>query len=68
MVFFHVFFAGIYCCNFDVENSEGGALPMPSLAVSPPECRLRHFSDKQKPALTEFTTSSAWQRPPDAHN
>jgi hypothetical protein len=62
-------------CNFNVLILEGGALPVPSLAVSSPECRLRHSSDRQKPALmplkaaqAEFTTPLAWQRFDKARN
>jgi hypothetical protein len=40
-------------CNYNVEILEGGAVPAPSLAVSPPECLSRHSSNKLKPALTE---------------
>jgi hypothetical protein len=55
-------------CNFKINILEGGAL-------SPPECRLRHSSDRQKPALmplkaaqAEFTTPLAWQRFDKARN
>jgi hypothetical protein len=50
-----MFYPALLNCNFDVEILEGGALPVLSLAVSPPECRLRHSSVRLKPALTTFT-------------